>query len=284
MSDFWSRKNIPPPSAEPTVTAQTLQIEATVQQSMEEMEAEHIQLVEDPEEDLSEVLNNANLRLEQGRLYQMIINHDIFGETDADAKAIKNVQREIRKFARERMEIMLGMRHESAKEEVISSPFNELEVIALKAIAAQMSKGVTKSPEKATLAPPKKDGISSISGTTKTKGVPQLTKEFKPLPNNRVAPAKEPAKSALVAQKSPAVPTDDTHLTKAIDQMTPDELAAYDVEREKRQHNLKAALPPNMVPMPSPTELEGMYMARHSTMMSAGNTPAAALMKIIGNR
>ena len=68
--------------------------------------------IQEEEEDFTAVFNDANLRIEQGRLYQMIMNHDIFEGMDADERAVQNVQKEIRKFARERMEIMLGMRQE----------------------------------------------------------------------------------------------------------------------------------------------------------------------------
>lgn len=272
MSDFWSRKNLPPP------TDETQSIQETVTQSMEEMDAEQVEFIED-EDDMSEVLNDANLRLEQGRLYQMVIEQNIFGETDADPKAIKNVQREIRKFARERMEIMLGMRHESAKEQtVVSSPFNDLEVVALKTIAAQMSKGATKSVDKPEVpAAPKKDGITSISGTTKPKV--SIAKEFKPLPKNR---APDAAAKTKPAPKAPAGPKEQSYLNKPIEQMTPEELLAYDEARENRMKNLKADLPANMVPMPSPAEMEGMYMTRQANMISSGSSAAAALVKLLG--
>ena len=43
----------------------------------------------------------AQVRLEQGRLYQMLLKHDLFDGVDADARAMKNVQNEIREFMRE---------------------------------------------------------------------------------------------------------------------------------------------------------------------------------------
>ena len=46
------------------------------------------------EEDFSEVLNDANLRIEQGRLYQMIMNSDIFGQTDCQRIYGSNVGHE----------------------------------------------------------------------------------------------------------------------------------------------------------------------------------------------
>lgn len=293
MSDFWTRKNLPQPTQPSAEEAQA--VEETVAQSMEEMEAEQVQLVDEEgdEDDLSAVLNNANLRLEQGRLYQMIIEQPLFGQTDADPNSIRIVEREIRRHARERMEFMLGMRHESARNEtVVSSPFNELEVVALKTIAAQMSKGATKSVPSAPLtapAPVKKDSFTPISGSTKLKNkAPVETKEFKPLPSSRTAPVakKEPTpKAAVPAQKSPiSKEDDDGFLDKPIDKMTPDELLAYDQASITRRNKLKAAIPANMAPMPSAQELEGLYLTRQANMVASASNPAMALVKLLGNK
>ena len=65
---------------------------------------------------IQNVLSDARLRLEQGRLYEMVMNSDLFEGSDCDPKAIKNVEKEIRNFAKERMEIMLGMRQETSEE------------------------------------------------------------------------------------------------------------------------------------------------------------------------
>lgn len=238
----------------------------------------------DEEDDMSEVLNNANLRLEQGRLYQMIMNHDIFGDTNADPKAIKNVQREIRKFARERMEIMLGMRHEAQKEvAVVSSPFNDLEVLALKTIAAQMSKGATTRADNApiqTLTAPKKDGINTISGTTKYSAPAPISN---PLPKNRPAAPKTAtsAKSPPKTASASVVNTDQTLLTKPIGEMTPEELKAYDDKVESRHNNLKAALPTNMVPMPSPDALAAMYTTRTANVLQSPGFAISSVLSLL---
>src|SRR5271167_227185 len=117
---------------------------------------------DDEYEDTADLMVNANLRLEQGRLYQMILANDIFGETDADPKAIRNVQREIRKYVRERMEIMLGIRLEQVSQvPIVSSPFNDLEVTALKMLASKVTGGRTEEVKPAPVqVPPKKDGIT----------------------------------------------------------------------------------------------------------------------------
>src|SRR5579863_3322316 len=56
-----------------------------------EVNVEEILEIIESEEDFSEVLNDDNLRIEQGRLYQMIMNHDLFDGMDADVKAVQNV-------------------------------------------------------------------------------------------------------------------------------------------------------------------------------------------------
>jgi hypothetical protein len=261
---FWDQTSNPVPTE-----AQPDSQEEFEQLVQENTEAELSQVFEDQEdndeeEDDSLVLSNANLRLEQGRLYQMIMNHNIFADTDADPQAIKNVQRQIKRFAREQMELMLGMRQESPKNEtIVSSPFNELEVIALKTIAAQMSKGATRMADipKTIPATPKKDGISPISVNKPKPSPPTVSK---PLPKN--APAKAAAKPASGPQVG-KVPADETLLTKPISEMTPQELLEYDSKAVERHKNLKAAIPTNMVPMPSPQEMEMLYQSRANTIM-----------------
>lgn len=106
-------------------------------------------LQEDDLEDDSELLTNARLRLEQGKLYEMLLNHDLFASVDADARAIKNVQKEIKKFIKERLEVLLGLKPDPRliqpviSSHTTSSPFSTLEIELLKRFLAKMSKGVT---------------------------------------------------------------------------------------------------------------------------------------------
>lgn len=118
----------------------------TIQSESETIDmVEETEEVEDAEEDYEDILSDATLRLEQGNLYKLIMNHELFEDSTADPKAIAIVQRQIRKFAKEQMEIMLGMRRESAVVErlEIDFPFNELEVKTLKALASAATKGAS---------------------------------------------------------------------------------------------------------------------------------------------
>lgn len=243
------------------------------EQAVNEMQEEQFSVFEDEEEDTAEIMSDANLRLEQGRLYQMILRHDLFGETDADPKAIKNVQREIRKFVRERMETMLGIRQETPQETIVSFPFNDMEVTVLKMLAYKMSKGATESStsqqQSEPLSPPpapKKDGITSINGNLRSKEIapvqinkPSLDKKVPSKPTN-------PKQSQKPVGK---LKSEESALKKPIEQMTAEELAAHDAAALERRSKNYAQMPLNMAPHPSPQALEMMYSQSASNMSIA---------------
>lgn len=232
----------------------------------------NVDIFEEEEDDTQAIMADANLRLEMGRLYQMVLQNDIFVDTNADPRAIKNVQREIRKLVRERMETMLGIRQEKAsvQETIVSSPFNDMEVVVLRMLASKMSKGATEeSVQKASpqLPPavPKKDGITSISGTLRPQATP-LKKEVKPVQKLASKPA---PKSAIAKEEEPT-------LQKPIEDMTAEELAAHDAAALARRSKNYAAMPNNLMPHPTTAQLEMMY-----TMQAAQNpAPGSAVARM----
>lgn len=164
------------------------------------------------EDDFTEVLNDANLRIEQGRLYQMIMNHELFEGMEADPRAVQNVQREIRKFARESMEVMLGMRETTPVHAAIASPFNDLEVDILKKLASRATNGATETPEANQVASvlkeaPRRKTLNPIGGSKKT----------------AVAPTKQPQKQAQRLQFQPSAPLKRAKLDMTIDQICAEE-------------------------------------------------------------
>jgi hypothetical protein len=190
---------LPRPKAPVAATKPSPEIEkqtVSYEEYSEQFETEEI--IE--EEDFSDVLTDAHLRLEQGSLYKMIMNHNLFEGLDADPKAIQNVQKEIRGFVKERMEVMLGMRKETATVEhlEINFPFNALEVTTLKALARTATKGATDHsdnfvPEVKRVTEeldtvPKKRTLNPLSGSTAPKKAVSQVK--KPLPAKPTAPLK----------------------------------------------------------------------------------------------
>lgn len=262
---FWDKTN-----SQPVQQEQPQEIQLDEQAVAALQESPEMDLFEEEEEDFSDIMLDANLRLEQGRLYQMILQTDLFGQTDADPRAVRNVQREIRKVVRERMEVMLGIRQEQqAQETIVSSPFNDLEVTVLKMLASKMSKGATETQEQAPL-PPKKDGITQVSGNLRSNNtltpVGQSRTTAKPLPKT---PVKQPVKPA---KPKSAISTNESNLKKPIEEMTSEELAAHNKAAEERSTRNRAALPNNLVPHPTAAQLEMMYTASAAQVSVANPT------------
>lgn len=126
--------------------------EYDMESAMEEISDGDLQIEESLQhllESQQEVMESAKIRLAQGRLYEMLLKHELFDDSlGEDPRAIKKVQAEVRAFVTERLEIMLGMRQTASKNSqpqiqsvTVQLPFNEVEIDALKAIANKLSKG-----------------------------------------------------------------------------------------------------------------------------------------------
>lgn len=242
----------------------------------------------DEDEDYSNILDDARLRLEQGRLYEMVMKHNLFDGLDADPKAVVVVQKQIVKFAKEQMEIMLGMRQPKEprySSDVVSSPFNDLEVKLLKEFASKMSGG--KSAEA---------GANQIAQKLNTIGTP--VRAPKPMaPVQRAAPAPRapqplpPAPAQPLKRKKKPSQTIDRllregmspkdigykPLKKSPTQMTTDELLQRNEEAKLRQASQKSAKPVNALPLPSYEQEEAHYANR----VQGANGTVALIMKAI---
>jgi len=248
----WKETETYTPAPDNAIRAAKIkEAQAIAAQSQEEYNVEELteQVAEDEDEDFTEVLSDARLRLEQGKLYELIMNHSLFDGVDADPRAAKSVQKQIRTWAKTQMEIMLGMRQEPTVAGMVSSPFNNLEVDVLKKLASAASKGATES-EEANEAPTvsvpviqKKKTLNSI-GSSK----PQQKSLPKPV-QKKVEPIQRVAKPKV--NLPPEMEPDYEPLDKAIHEMTAAELAERDRQALERQRTRKAALPADRAPMPS---------------------------------
>lgn len=88
------------------------------------------------------VLNEALKRIEQAKLYEALLNHDLFSEDSARPEIIEAVREEMNTFILSRLEVLMGMRTEEST--VTVSPFSDQEVAALKALAARALSGPAK--------------------------------------------------------------------------------------------------------------------------------------------
>jgi len=107
------------------------------------------------------VLQTAMVQLDQARLYEMLLKHNLFEGVKANAASLKNVETELKDFILQRLQILLGMKSE--KKEVaqapavqqkikVELPFNDVEIEFLKALAFKGTKGESaKSPSTKTV-------------------------------------------------------------------------------------------------------------------------------------
>lgn len=119
----------------------------------------------------SNVIYNARLRLEQAKLYELLINHNLFDGVDASPEAIKNVQNELKFYIVKRLEILLGLREPTAakvNQAPAESPFNDVEVDFLKQLAYKGTLGASSNGKP--LAPTAKAGIKPLTGSSSSGG------------------------------------------------------------------------------------------------------------------
>ena len=92
------------------------------------------------------VVSEAMLRLEQARLYEMLLKHDLFAGVKTNQTAKHNVESELKKFILDRFEILLGIKTETQNtpmEMTVDLPFNDVEVEFLKALAYKGTNGAS---------------------------------------------------------------------------------------------------------------------------------------------
>jgi hypothetical protein len=172
MSNFWDHED-----QEQTSEYEMLHDEVEEAERIAEAYAQMPEIIEASDEELEEILEsssfdlddgesnviyNARLRLEQARLYEMLVNHDLFEGVEADPSAIKIVQNELKHYIVKRLEMLMGLRQPVSKplETEFEPPFNDVEVDFLKQLAYKGTNGrsiegepVRAAPKKQTIKP-----------------------------------------------------------------------------------------------------------------------------------
>lgn len=232
------------------------------------------ELLEDEEIDDREFLTNARLRLEQGRLYEMLLKHDLFAEVDSDPRAIANVQRELKNYIQERLEVLLGLRPDPrlVKAQVEQNlPFNSLEISLLKSVVSKMSGGATERPEANKQVKQASEAIKPLSAPKSDTIKPIST------PKSQRAPVKESVKQEI--KKAVAAPKKAVTAAPApsSNYQRPDKPLAEWTEEEKIAHNkhlsreqaARKAHSAKALPMPS---YEQQYLQYGMQASKAGGT------------
>lgn len=270
------------------------------QQAQPEPEVQYDE--ESEEEDFSSVLSDARSRMEQGRLYEMLMDHDIFAGADADEKAIKFVTKQIRTFAKEQMEIMLGMRQEPAKAQAMLAenfPFNDVEIAALKDLAYVATKGASARDDVQTFTPqaapvaPRRTGLNPIAVKSQAKPAPKAAAPAKPAqkplaqkpaaPVQREAPRKQNEAEILDLCMELGISREEydrqyasfsSALTKPMSQMS--EAEVLERNRQIALRTNKQVKSPMAIPMPSAEQEEMLHTQRANT--AAANPQMQVLM------
>jgi hypothetical protein len=225
----------------------------------------------------AELVNNARLRLEQGRLYEMLLKHDFFEGMDADQRAVSNVQKEVRNFVRERLEVLVGLRQDprlAPKAAVqVNLPFNSLEIELLKKMLAKASNGATlvsnepvPAPKQAKLNPVKVTPVAPPKKVVQSKVTVNNTK---PTPKAAVKPAQPESSEPPPLQKDPKL-------------MSPEELLQVAKERGiYRQY--RKAVNPNKMPMPD-ADQQVMHMTQRVSEQISNPLMQGILSRVTGGK
>ena len=223
------------------------------------------------------LLGTAMIRLDQARLYEMLVKHDLFEGVSANPIALKAVQKEIKTFIMNRLEILLGLKSDSPKAMQAAGQFNDIEVQALKDLAFAATKGasrqqreilnpVSNSNARNTLKPISQKQPVTLQKTN-TSPSPSVTKQTR-------APQPQVAKQGSVKKKK--TNNDFVPLDKKIHEMSSEELLA----RAKQNSDIykgRTAVNPQALPQPTFEQ----QMLQYSTALSS-NGVGSALMKKLG--
>ena len=159
----------------------------------------------------SNVIYNARLRLEQAKLYEMLINHNLFDGVDASPEAINNVQNELKFYIVKRLEILLGIREPMVKAqmEVQESPLNDVEVDFLKQLAYKGTLGASASGKPIKPQPQVIKPIPASPGKT-LKSLSAKSQKVMPVPTPQPSPGSlvrkniDPTKKTIISKSQPS--------------------------------------------------------------------------------
>lgn len=228
---------------------------------------------EEEASDDTELLKNARLRLEQGRLYEMMLKHDLFEGVEADSRAVKNVQTEIRSFIKERLEILVGIKPDpktapKPQSVRVEMPFNELEIKILKQMLSKISDGATQAADKEIKSEQPK-GLKSL----KVSSAPTLK------PVGQKSATKQTAKTQAKPTKK-VEEKEEEGLEKSPYEMTAQELRALNEKRKSKYAGRKIEAP-NKLPMPDADQQTMMYATRTQQAPPGANMLLNAIVQKI---
>lgn len=307
-NDFWSEADdiMSEEDSEAIFSGSSVEAPTSVLSEESLNAGEHLAQDQDDEDDpntVRQIMSDARLRLEQGRLYEMLLEHSLFGDVEANPQAIKNVEREIRRFIRERLEVLLGLREDPriVKESraQASDQFTPFEVDFIKKLIAKTTGGLSQQIH----TPPKEQ--QQVSGTIR-KVASQDTKplsskispaaqdrSLKKTPNVRVSPPKKaqpaaPAQPAMVVKTKQGIieiPEEvEEPLGKPAHRMSRSDLTERNRRIAERQAGKKAQIPSDRLPTPTPDQAQAMVVASVMGRMQNGKMANGMMLAPLINK
>lgn len=163
------------------------QSDEAVEQVLEEVE----------ESSIEESIPEAQKRIKIANYFLALIEGGFFGNDDSEAA--KFVESEIMEYAKERLEVFLGMKQEKVRPVPIQLPFNENEVMALKKLAEMVLKKQPSTESK----PEIKQHVVSTPTPVQTQPPKVVPAVLTPIPkSNKGKPTKTPPKKKLAKSQN----------------------------------------------------------------------------------
>jgi len=248
----------------------------------------------------SKIVYNARIRLEQAKLYELLINHNLFDGVEADPRAIEVVQNELKHYVVKRLQILMGMRQPKPRqivEHVGESPFNDTEVEFLKALAWKGTRGRSASEtQESTPASVKPQGLKPIANKTA-----QPARLKKPAQQSRPEPlpqksSRKPKRTSEVAKPKPEKISTKN---KTAEEIALEEIKqsagkkpfhkmsqkekAEEIRRVNEKHAKNTKRPDGALPIPDANTLEMQYMTQQANRASSSKG-LDAIMNIVAQK
>jgi hypothetical protein len=189
------------------------------------------------------VVTEAMLRLEQARLYEMLLKHNFFDGVRVNLAARQNVEQELKKFILDRLEILLGIKQEAqqinSSEVTVDLPFNDVEIEFLKALAYKGTNGasISASPAQAqaTIQPmnqklPKIKQPEGLKPLSQSKPKPQLKAQPKPIQQAPKQQIRQPIAQVKTQSEQKVSQAPSNKKNKTVE-----DIAREDIERMKNR-------------------------------------------------
>lgn len=236
----------------------------------------------------SDIMTTAIQRLEQARLYDMFLKHNLFDGVKADATAKRKIEKELKGFILDRLQILLGIKQDQPTMQSMSVPqqFNEVEADALKALAFKMTKGESaRAPTQMAVAQP--TGMKPMASQPVNQLKPmsrQVEEEYEDDEDDEDdTPIQQPQRNK--PQRAPQVQKQvKTRLTTAEELAMDDikkmanrksayEMTAAELEAQnKKIKNNKSGKSSKAIPMPNAEQQQMHYMMQAQTNQQALST------------